>query len=49
MSNELSMADRESISALLRRGWSKRRIARELGLHRDTVRRHGLQGSPARE
>ena len=40
MSNELNMAERESIAALLRQGWSKRRIAKELGLHRDTVRRH---------
>lgn len=40
MSNELSMAERATIAALLKQGWTKRRIARELGLHRDTVRRH---------
>ena len=49
MANELSMADQESIGALLRQGWSKRRIARELKLHRDTVRRYarelGLEGN----
>lgn len=49
MANELSMADRETIVALLRQGWSKRRIARELKLHRDTVRRYarelGLEGN----
>jgi len=43
MSNELSMAERETITALLKQGWSKRRIARELGLHRDTVRRYARQ------
>ena len=45
MSNELSMAERETIAALLRQGWSKRRIARELGLHRDTVRRYAREVS----
>ena len=39
MSNQLSMAIQETILSLHRQGWSKRRIARELGLHRDTVRR----------
>ena len=43
MSNELSMAERETIAALLKQGWSKRRIARELYLHRDTVRRHARE------
>ena len=43
MSNELSMAERATIAALLKQGWSKRRIARELGLHRDTVRRHASE------
>ena len=48
MPNELSMAERETIGALLRQGWSKRRIARELGLHRDTVRRHAREAAGAR-
>ncbi len=39
MANQLSMAIQETILSLHRQGWSKRRIARELGLHRDTVRR----------
>ena len=43
MSNQLSMAEREAIAALLRQGWSGRRIARELGLHRDTVRRYARE------
>lgn len=34
------MADISSIEALLARGWSHRKIARELGLHRETVGRH---------
>lgn len=43
MSNELSMAERERIAALLKQGWPKRRIARELHLHRDTVRRYARE------
>ena len=39
MANQLSMAIQETILSLHKQGWSKRRIARELGLHRDTVRR----------
>ncbi len=37
--NQLSMAIQEMILSLHRQGWSKRKIARELGLHRNTVRR----------
>ena len=37
--NELSMTERETILGLLRLGWSERRIAREGGHHRTTVRR----------
>jgi len=37
MANQLKMAMIESILSLWRRGWSKRRIARELGLDRGTV------------
>ena len=40
MANVLKMAQIQAIEALWRRGWSCRRIARELGIHRDTVRRY---------
>lgn len=38
MANVLKMAQIQTIEALWRRGWSCRRIARELGIYRDTVR-----------
>jgi len=37
--NKLSMTEQETILSLLRLGWSERRIAREGGHHRATVRR----------
>lgn len=40
MANQLKMAKVHSILTLHQNGWSSRRIARELGVHRDTVRRH---------
>lgn len=40
MANELKVAKVLSIKALHERGWSQRRIARELGVHRETVARH---------
>jgi transposase len=40
MSNLLKMAVSETIRTLHRRGWSQRRIADELGIHRETVARH---------
>src|SRR5262245_45288276 len=40
MSNQLKMAQVESILALFGRGWSQRRIARELGVDRETVARY---------
>ena len=40
MANQLKMAIIESIIALYQRGWSRRQIARELGLDRETVARH---------
>jgi transposase len=46
MSNLLQVAMIETILSLRRRGWSKRRIARELGINRETVARH-LRQSPA--
>jgi transposase len=40
MANALKMALIEAILSLRRRGWSRRRIARELGIDRETVTRH---------
>jgi transposase len=40
MANQLKMAKIDAILALYHRNWSIRRIAKELGLHRDTVARH---------
>src|SRR5947209_236565 len=40
MANLLSMATIDAILTLRQRNWSIRRIANELGLHRDTVARH---------
>jgi transposase len=40
MANRLKMAKIDAILALHQRNWSIRRIAKELGLHRDTVARH---------
>lgn len=37
MANQLSMAQVHTIQVLLGQGWSRRRIAQELGIHRDTV------------
>jgi transposase len=37
MANQIKMAVRDSIYALCDRGWSQRRVARELGLDRGTV------------
>lgn len=40
MSNHLNMAKIHSIQTLAKRGWSQRRIARELNIDRGTVRNH---------
>jgi transposase len=40
MANQLKMAEVQAILALARGGWSKRHIARQLGVHRETVGRH---------
>jgi len=40
MANRLKMAEVYAILALWERGWSYRRIARELGVHRETVSRY---------
>jgi len=40
MANELKMADIQAILALVGHGWSYRRISRELGVDRATIRRY---------
>ncbi|MDM8006154.1 MAG: helix-turn-helix domain-containing protein [Phycisphaerae bacterium] len=40
MANHLKMAEQQAILVLRGRGWSHRRIARELGIHRETVARY---------
>lgn len=40
MANQLKMADVEAIIPLNRRGWYDRRIARKLGVHRETFGRY---------
>jgi hypothetical protein len=51
MANRLKMANLEAILSLYQRKWSIRRIAKELGLHRDTVARyvqlHEAKAKPA--
>jgi transposase len=46
MANQLKMGVIDSIFTLHRRGWSVRRIARELGIHRETVARYLQHDSP---
>ncbi len=47
MANVLTMAKRQAIIGLLEHGWSYRRIARELGVDRETVTRYDkLRNSP---
>ncbi len=40
MSNNLSMSNQQAIIGLIERGWSQRRIARELAVDRKTIGRH---------
>ena len=40
MGNQLKMADKQRIQALLELGWSYRRIQRETGVRRETVARY---------
>ena len=40
MANELKMAVVNTIKGLLEKGWKHRRIARELGVNRETVARY---------
>lgn len=37
MANWLKMGMVQTIEALFRQGWSRRRIAREIGIHREAV------------
>jgi transposase len=46
MANLLKMAISETIRTLHRRGWSQRRIADQLGVHRETVARHLRRPEP---
>jgi transposase len=48
MANQLNVAMIDVIASLHKRGWSQRRIAREVGVHRETVARHleRLRGTP---
>lgn len=45
MANRLKMATQQTIQGLRALGWSYRRIARELGVHRDTVSRQVRAGA----
>ena len=45
MSNVLKVSQQEAIRGLHQKGWSTRRIARELGIHRQTVSRYSEQDS----
>jgi transposase len=45
MANTLKMAEVYAIYALLERGWSRRRIARELGIDRETVARYARRAA----
>jgi transposase len=45
MANQLNVAKVLSIQALHAQGWSQRRIARELSIHRETVARYLQESS----
>ena len=47
MANQLKMALAQDIQTLRGHGWSARRIARELGIHRETVGRYVAGSKPA--
>jgi transposase len=48
MANQLKMADVQAILTLHQRGWSARRIALELGIHRETVGQYLKQAQAER-
>jgi transposase-like protein len=45
--NQLKVNEQQAIVALAARGWSRRRIARELGIDRGTVRKYLEPAKPA--
>jgi DNA-binding transcriptional regulator LsrR (DeoR family) len=47
MSNVLKVSLQTTIYSLADRGWSQRRIASELGINRETVRRYLRLAKPA--
>ena len=47
--NQLKMDIQQTISTLTRSGWSQRRIARELGIDRETVARYRRLARQAEE
>ena len=47
MANQLKMATIDTIITLRQQGWSIRRIAKTLGIHRDTVARHLREANQA--
>ena len=51
MANLLEVGQTEAVTTLLRSGWSQRRIARELGINRETVAKYarlaGVGPNPA--
>lgn len=48
MANQLKVDMKQNIVALKNRGWSQRKIARELGVDRDTVRRYCLAAADSK-
>ena len=48
MANVLKVAKIQAIVRLWRQGWSLRRIARELGIHRETVSRYVAEAGQSR-
>jgi hypothetical protein len=46
--NRLTVSQQQAILTLHDRGWSARRIARELGIHRETVGRELRLSKPAK-
>lgn len=46
MGNYLQMSTQQQVKALLDLGWTHRRIARELGVHRETVGRYAREAVP---
>lgn len=45
--NRLGVSQQQTIITLTQRGWSQRRVARELGIDRETVKRYAAAAKPA--